>query len=92
MIDVPTAASVLGIGEWTAYAMIRRGDWQKDITPILRLGRKIKIPTAQLVALLYGRNAPGPAGEDPGPPPSATASSASGTTAPPPGDVRSTAS
>ncbi|TDD62774.1 hypothetical protein [Actinomadura rubrisoli] len=64
VIDVPTAASVLGIGEWTAYAMIRRGEWEATLTPVLRLGRKIKIPTARLVTLLYGDSGPAPASRD----------------------------
>lgn len=54
VIDVPTAASILSISEWTAYEMIRRGDWEANITPVLRLGRKIKIPTARLIDLLCG--------------------------------------
>lgn len=49
--DVPTAASVLNISDWTAYDLIRRGEW--TVTRVLRLGRKIRIPTYDLVALLY---------------------------------------
>jgi excisionase family DNA binding protein len=50
--DVPTAASVLGIGSWTVYDLIRRNAW--DSTRVLRLGRRIRIPTQDLVRLLYG--------------------------------------
>jgi hypothetical protein len=50
--DVPTLASVLGIGEWPIYEAIRRGEW--DLTRVLRLGRAIKIPTHDIVTLLYG--------------------------------------
>jgi excisionase family DNA binding protein len=49
--DVPTAASVLGIGSWTVYDLIRRGAW--DSTRVLRLGRRIRIPTQDLIRLLY---------------------------------------
>lgn len=50
--DVPTTASMLGVNEWTIYEMIRRGRW--DATRVLRLGRRIKIPTHDLIVLLYG--------------------------------------
>jgi excisionase family DNA binding protein len=50
--DVPTAASVLNIGDWTVYNLIRRGEW--TVTRVLRLGRKIRIPTQDLLNLLYG--------------------------------------
>ena len=49
--DVPTMASILLVNKDTAYAQIRRGEW--DLTRVLRIGRKIKIPTRDLVALLY---------------------------------------
>jgi hypothetical protein len=49
--DVPTTASILHICADTAYAQIRRGEW--TATRVLRLGRKIKIPTRDLIALLY---------------------------------------
>lgn len=49
--DVPTTASILDICKDTAYASIRRGEW--TATRVLRLGRKIKIPTRDLIALLY---------------------------------------
>jgi hypothetical protein len=49
--DVPTAASVLGIGSWTVYDLIRRDAW--DSTRVLRLGRRIRIPTQDLIRLLY---------------------------------------
>ncbi len=50
--DVPTAASVLAISPDTVYDLIRRGEW--SITRVLRLGRKIRIPTHDLIATLYG--------------------------------------
>ena len=49
VIDVPTAAMVLGIGRTSAYELIRTGQFP---TPVLRLGRLIRIPSAPLLALL----------------------------------------
>lgn len=54
--DVPTTAAIVDVNADTVYAMIRRGEW--TMTRVLRLGRKIKIPTRDLIALLY---APEPA-------------------------------
>lgn len=54
--DVPTVAAILGVNKDTVYAAIRRGEW--TVTRVLTLGRKIKIPTRDLIALLY---APDPA-------------------------------
>ena len=49
VIDVPTAADVLGVGKTAAYELIRCGAWP---TPVFRLGKLIRIPTAPLLALL----------------------------------------
>ncbi len=49
VVDVPTAAQALGLGKTAAYELIRCGDWP---TPVLRLGKLIRIPTAPLLALL----------------------------------------
>lgn len=49
VVDVPTAAEVLGVGRSSAYELVRTGDWP---TPILRFGRLIRVPTAPLLALL----------------------------------------
>lgn len=49
--DVPTVASIFGVNRDTVYAQIRRGEW--TATRVLTLGRKIKIPTRDLIALLY---------------------------------------
>ena len=49
--DVPTVANVVGVDPDTVYAQIRRGEW--EMTRVLRLGRRIKIPTRDLVAYLY---------------------------------------
>ncbi len=49
VVDVPTAAQALGLGKTAAYELIRCGEWP---TPVLRLGKLIRIPTAPLLALL----------------------------------------
>ncbi len=49
VIDLPTAADVLSIGRTAAYELVRAGAWP---TPVLRLGRLIRIPSAPLLALL----------------------------------------
>ncbi|MFC9631398.1 helix-turn-helix domain-containing protein [Streptomyces mirabilis] len=54
--DVPTTAEIFEVHKDTIYAQIRRGEW--TATRVLSLGRKIRIPTRDLIALLY---APEPA-------------------------------
>lgn len=49
--NVPTTAAIVDVDPETVYGMIRRGEW--TMTRVLRLGRKIKIPTLDLVRLLY---------------------------------------
>lgn len=49
VVDVPTAAAILGIGRTAAYELIRSGQWP---TPILRLGRLIRVPSAPLLELV----------------------------------------
>ncbi|QDN58715.1 helix-turn-helix domain-containing protein [Streptomyces sp. S1D4-20] len=49
--DVPTTAAIFGVNKDTVYAQIRRGEW--TATRVLPLGRKLKIPTRDLIALLY---------------------------------------
>jgi len=49
VVDVATAAQVLGVGRSCAYEMVRTGGWP---TPVLRLGRLIRVPTAPLLELL----------------------------------------
>ena len=51
LIDVPTAARALGIGRGLAYAMVRSGSWP---TPVLRMGKLIRIPTTPLLRLVNG--------------------------------------
>jgi predicted DNA-binding transcriptional regulator AlpA len=49
LIDVPTAAAVLGIGRTLAYDLVRTDRFP---TPVLRVGKLIRIPTAGLRRLL----------------------------------------
>ncbi len=49
VVDVSTAAQALGLGKTAAYELIRCGQWP---TPVLRLGKSIRIPTAPLLDLL----------------------------------------
>lgn len=49
VVDLPTAAEVLGVGRSCAYELVRTGDWP---TPVLRFGRLIRIPTGPLLELL----------------------------------------
>lgn len=49
VVDLPTAAAALHIGRTAAYQLVRTGKWP---TPVIRLGHRIKIPTAALLELL----------------------------------------
>ena len=51
VLDVPTAGEILGVGRSCAYELVRNGLWP---TPVLHLGRLIRIPTTPLVDLLLG--------------------------------------
>jgi excisionase family DNA binding protein len=53
VIDVPTAAQVLGIGRTAAYRLVREGEWP---TPLIRVGGSIRVPTAPLLTLVLGQN------------------------------------
>ena len=57
LIDVPTAAAVLGIGRSLAYDLVRTDRWP---TPVLRVGKLIRIPTAALSRLLDADTAAAP--------------------------------
>lgn len=48
-LDLVDAARLLGIGRTLAYDMVRDGSWP---TPIIRAGRKIRIPSQPLLELL----------------------------------------
>lgn len=49
VVDVLTAAAILGIGRTAAYELIRIGQWP---TPILRVGKLIRVPSAPLLELV----------------------------------------
>jgi hypothetical protein len=49
VVDVVTAGEILGIGRSVAYELVRTDRFP---TPVLRVGRQIKIPTAYLIDLL----------------------------------------
>ena len=51
LLDVPAAAAILGIGRTLAYDLIKTNRWP---TPVLRIGKLIRIPTAGLRRLLDG--------------------------------------
>ncbi|MDI3418716.1 helix-turn-helix domain-containing protein [Streptomyces luteolus] len=48
-VDLRTAARALGIGSTTAYRLIRRDEFP---CPVLRVGRKYRIPTHELMRAL----------------------------------------
>ena len=50
VLDVTSAARVLGMGKSTAYDLIKSGQWP---TPILHLGKMIRIPTDPLLRLVH---------------------------------------
>jgi hypothetical protein len=59
--DLVTAAAVLGIGRTTAHALARAGRFP---VPVLRIGRRYRVPVApilQLLALPAAGAATGPA-------------------------------
>jgi predicted DNA-binding transcriptional regulator AlpA len=49
VLDVPQAARLLGIGRTLAYELVRTDQWP---TPVIRVGRLIKIPSAPLIELM----------------------------------------
>ena len=49
VVDLATAAAILSIGRTSAYELVRTGCWP---TPVLRLGSRIRIPTAPLLQLV----------------------------------------
>lgn len=51
LVDVPTAATILGIGRTLAYDLVKTDRWP---TPVLRIGKLIRIPTAPLARLMAG--------------------------------------
>lgn len=51
VVDLPTAAAMLGIGRTLAYRLARSGEWP---TPLIRVGRLIKVPMQPLADYLNG--------------------------------------
>jgi excisionase family DNA binding protein len=49
VLDLPEAARLLGVGRTLAYQLVRDGQWP---TPVVRVGRLIKIPTRPLLDFL----------------------------------------
>jgi hypothetical protein len=49
VLDVPEAARMLGIGRTLAYQLVRADEWP---TPVIRLGRLVKVPTQPLLDYL----------------------------------------
>ena len=49
VVDLPTAARLLGVGRTSAYELVRTGQWP---TPVIRAGRLIRVPTGPLLVLL----------------------------------------
>lgn len=54
VIDLPEAAEMLGIGRTLAYQLVREGRWP---TPVIRIGRLIKVPVEPLNRYLHDPNA-----------------------------------
>ncbi len=49
VVDLPTAAKALGVGRYVAYEMVRQDKWP---TPVIRVGRHIRVPRAALLEVL----------------------------------------
>lgn len=49
VVDLPTAARLLGVGRTSAYELVRTGEWP---TPVIRVGCLIRVPAAPLLAAL----------------------------------------
>ena len=58
-VSVEEAALVLGIGRGLAYELARTGR-----LPVLRLGRRLVVPRAQLAAMLAAETGPARAGNE----------------------------
>ena len=51
VVDPLTAATMLGIGRTMAYRPVRSGQWP---TPLIRIGKLIRVPKEPLLELLRG--------------------------------------
>jgi excisionase family DNA binding protein len=54
-LTVPQAAAILGIGRSHAYQAVKSGDWP---TEVIRVGRCIRIPAAEILRLADRRGMP----------------------------------
>jgi excisionase family DNA binding protein len=50
-VTVEGAGEMLGVGRTTAYRLVRDGNWP---TPVIYLGKQIRIPLQPLLDLLAG--------------------------------------
>lgn len=50
-VDIVTAGNALGLSRTKAYQMYRDGEWPSEV-PVLRLGKRFKVPTAPLLRYL----------------------------------------
>ena len=55
VLNLPAAAKLLGISRTKAYELVRDGGWP---TPVIRLGKLIKVPSRPLIDLLEGKVGP----------------------------------
>lgn len=51
-VDIEIAAKMLGIGRNLAYSLAKKNEFP---VPVLKLGRRIKVPRKPLLELLKGR-------------------------------------
>lgn len=49
VVDLATAARLLGVGRTAAYELVRTDRWP---TPVIRVGKLIRVPSAPLLDLL----------------------------------------
>lgn len=49
VVDVPTAGALFGLGRDSSYRLARSGDFP---VPVLRLGHKMRVTRASLLAVL----------------------------------------
>jgi predicted DNA-binding transcriptional regulator AlpA len=61
LVDLPTAAQVLGIGRTLAYELVKADRWP---TTVVRVGKLIRIPTAALMRLVDGGPVQAPASHE----------------------------
>ena len=60
VVDLVRAAELLGIGRTLAYQLVRTGEWP---TPVIRVGRLIRVPSVPLLEFLRSGSAVTPTHE-----------------------------